>query len=273
MAWAIAALERTAHALDVNLPPIGLGDFDQTEAILEVLLAKPSYLEQQEERWRRSVHARLWPRLKDAQFAPPTRNATDEIVRSRVDRLDGKPDVDRQIHQRVPLVGGPAHSHQVDIFCRATWLKPQGHERASDEEKFASAFRAEFVQNLRNASPIELRRISHHVRLNQMTGVAKELIEAGVPLAGTPRSAGPAPSAERLRAALAATLTQAPNGPAAEALHGWLRAFRAGWPQAFETELGDVGKLTLARLSKADHEPGRLIKLRRIAMSNLARLY
>jgi hypothetical protein len=63
------------------------------------------------------------------------------------------------------------------------------------------------------------------------------------------------------------------RGPAArecELLLAWLRAWRHHWPASFDEVLGEVGRDSLARLEQAEVDPNRYLKLRRIAIENLA---
>jgi hypothetical protein len=55
-----------------------------------------------------------------------------------------------------------------------------------------------------------------------------------------------------------------------ECLAAWLAAFRHHWPDSFSTALGDTGYLALQRVGAHPIEPNRYLKLRRIAIENLA---
>ena len=55
-----------------------------------------------------------------------------------------------------------------------------------------------------------------------------------------------------------------------ECLLAWLRAFEHHWPDRFASMLGDVGRDALARLAHPLPDPNRYLKLRRIAIENLA---
>ncbi len=57
-----------------------------------------------------------------------------------------------------------------------------------------------------------------------------------------------------------------------EALLAWLHAFRSHWPLRFSEALGDEGHATLARLAAIGFDANRGLKLRRIAIDNLARV-
>lgn len=56
-----------------------------------------------------------------------------------------------------------------------------------------------------------------------------------------------------------------------DALSAWLSAFNHHWPSAFSQVLGEVGASSLRTLLPKV-EPNRYLKLRRIAIANLANL-
>ncbi len=55
-----------------------------------------------------------------------------------------------------------------------------------------------------------------------------------------------------------------------EPLLSWLRAFESHWPERFDAELGDAGRNLIAQLESRSPDPNRYLKLRRIALENLA---
>lgn len=55
-----------------------------------------------------------------------------------------------------------------------------------------------------------------------------------------------------------------------DALHAWLRGFRRHWPKAFERILGADGDRLLATLEDDSLDDNRYLKLKRIAVENLA---
>lgn len=57
-----------------------------------------------------------------------------------------------------------------------------------------------------------------------------------------------------------------------ECLFAWLRAFRHHWPDRFVQILGDTGTAALAALDNQTDDSNRYLKLRRIAVENLAAL-
>jgi hypothetical protein len=57
-----------------------------------------------------------------------------------------------------------------------------------------------------------------------------------------------------------------------ELLLAWLRGLRDHFPTRYGTLLGDAGARLIAALEETELDPGRVIKLRRIAIERLARL-
>ena len=55
-----------------------------------------------------------------------------------------------------------------------------------------------------------------------------------------------------------------------EPLLSWLRAFESHWPARFNAELGDAGRNLIVQLESRSPDPNRYLKLRRIALENLA---
>ena len=55
-----------------------------------------------------------------------------------------------------------------------------------------------------------------------------------------------------------------------EPLLSWLRAFESHWPKRFDSELGDAGRHLIAQLETRSPDLNRYLKLRRIALENLA---
>jgi hypothetical protein len=105
-----------------------------------------------------------------------------------------------------------------------------------------------------------------------MTAAWEALLEAGVPFGAArppPRKLVP----ERLREAVSNTdeLVAQLEEPQREALYAWLKAFRSHWPLGFDKVLGTGGARLLDVLERAEPgDPNRYIKLRRIALENLA---
>jgi hypothetical protein len=55
-----------------------------------------------------------------------------------------------------------------------------------------------------------------------------------------------------------------------ECLLAWLRGFRHEWPGRFQSILGTLGARAIAELDDPRFDPNRYLKLRRIAIENLA---
>jgi len=96
------------------------------------------------------------------------------------------------------------------------------------------------------------------------------LRRAGVPV-GAVRARGSAHEPE-LRHAIRVVTANPGVLPATErvALLAWLAAFRHHWPRRFEEALGKDGATLLALLRVAPFDPNQYLKLRRIAVENLA---
>jgi hypothetical protein len=71
-----------------------------------------------------------------------------------------------------------------------------------------------------------------------------------------------------------AEVAQSRFGPLApaqrECLLAWLRGFRHEWPSRFQAILGPLGSRAIAELDDPRCDPNRYLKLRRIAIENLA---
>jgi hypothetical protein len=96
------------------------------------------------------------------------------------------------------------------------------------------------------------------------------LRDGGVPLAiassGRPRTAG------ELARAVRSAIGASPTGRDAEALAAFIFAWHHHWPQTFETELGADAPGVLGWASHNAIDDGRYLKLRRIAIENLAHI-
>lgn len=77
-----------------------------------------------------------------------------------------------------------------------------------------------------------------------------------------------------VRAAVAAIVrSQDPLAAARrEPLLAWLRAWQHHWPASFMKNLGADGESLVSRLMAAEHDSGRYLKLRRLAIENLSRV-
>jgi len=86
------------------------------------------------------------------------------------------------------------------------------------------------------------------------------------------RPAGEFPGA-RLAEALAmlgATSFASLDQTQRECLLAWLQAFRHHWPERYAATLGDGGAAAVRALEASPFDPDRYLKLRRIAIENLA---
>ena len=98
------------------------------------------------------------------------------------------------------------------------------------------------------------------------------LIRGGVPLAG--EREGPLVSAVALGEAVRAVLASPtpPAGREREALAAFLLAWQKEWPTTFASIFGDEAGDLVAWARSSIPDPNRYLKLRRIAVANLAEL-
>ncbi|HEY0480716.1 MAG TPA: hypothetical protein VGD37_24545 [Kofleriaceae bacterium] len=79
-------------------------------------------------------------------------------------------------------------------------------------------------------------------------------------------------SADDLASATRAVIATQPSGRDAEALAAWIFAWQHHWPQSFAAKLGDAAASTTEWAARHTLDANRYLKLRRIALENLARL-
>jgi hypothetical protein len=96
------------------------------------------------------------------------------------------------------------------------------------------------------------------------------LRDGGVPLAIA--GAGARPEPPELARCARDVIAQEPGGRDAEALAAWIHAWRDHWPQSFEAGFEADAGAVVAWAERAAVDPGRHVKLRRIAIENLASL-
>lgn len=94
------------------------------------------------------------------------------------------------------------------------------------------------------------------------------LVDAGMP-DGAPHLRRGTPDPMAVRAAVA-ELESGDAVPTPDALLAWLRALRHHWPGRFAELAGEPGARLIETLEPAS-DPNRTLKLRRIAIENLAR--
>ena len=100
--------------------------------------------------------------------------------------------------------------------------------------------------------------------------VWKQLVDLGVP-DGTVRPATAVRADSGRTRELIATAVARPLSPRErEVLFAWLRGWKHHWPRSFAQCLGEVGESALTALEAAGIDAGRYLKLRRIAIENLA---
>lgn len=94
------------------------------------------------------------------------------------------------------------------------------------------------------------------------------LRDGGLPLATA--TSGSRRSAEELAVASVAAIASKPTGRDAEALAAWLFAWHDHWPAAFALGFGVEATVIVEWATAAIRDEGRHVKLRRIALENLA---
>ena len=99
----------------------------------------------------------------------------------------------------------------------------------------------------------------------------REILElAGVPI-GAPRPPPEVlPDAAALRRAVSESIAR-PELVPTEALLTWLSGFEHHWPEGFERVLGEGGRAAIDALAERPFDRNKYLKLRRIAVENLAR--
>jgi hypothetical protein len=103
-----------------------------------------------------------------------------------------------------------------------------------------------------------------------MQGAWQILRDGGLSLATA--GTGQRRTAEELAAAVRAAIADAPDGRDAEALAAYVLAWHHHWPTAFAAALGDAASTTVAWANEHAIDPDRYLKLRRIALENLAQV-
>ena len=101
----------------------------------------------------------------------------------------------------------------------------------------------------------------------------ESLCEWGVPSGAIRPASTQLLDGGRVRDALTALLGEGFAGLSQsdrESLLAWLRALRHHWPGWFEPSLGRVGQVAIERLDDGAIDDNRYLKLRRIAIANLA---
>jgi hypothetical protein len=96
------------------------------------------------------------------------------------------------------------------------------------------------------------------------------LRDSGLPLALP--SSGVVRSLEELASATQAAIAQRPTGRDAEALAAFVFAWHHHWPASFERGLGADASSVVDWAARNAIDEGRYLKLRRIALENLAQI-
>ena len=96
-------------------------------------------------------------------------------------------------------------------------------------------------------------------------------MQAGVP-DGAPRPPPRTlPPSDRIRSAIASVALEMDEEPRMrEPLRAWLSALAHHWPSSFDELAGEAGRRLARELESAPIDPNRYLKLRRVAIENLA---
>jgi hypothetical protein len=94
------------------------------------------------------------------------------------------------------------------------------------------------------------------------------LRDNGLPLAI--ERTGASTGVDELAAATRAAVAEDPSGRESEALAAFVFAWQHHWPQVFQSAFGDAGAELLTWAGCQFSDEGRYVKLRRIAIENLA---
>lgn len=102
--------------------------------------------------------------------------------------------------------------------------------------------------------------------LREVSDAWQILRDAGLPMAGARHAPPRAP--EVIATAVREAIASVPHGRDAEALAAFVLAWRGHWPTSFASALGEGEIVAWAEQHRID--PGRFLKLRRLAIANLA---
>jgi hypothetical protein len=204
---------------------------------------------------------------------PPIWNAVDEKICRGVHRLDRQPEIVSQPQQGHSIRAGTLDAHQIDIFRHASGIEPQGDQPATDQQPITLQAIGDRLDNGIYPREVELR--GHDGKIKEVSPTWEALRRWGVPDGAIrPLPVGPLNASDlgRLVAELRDARFEALDPTMRECLLAWLCAFRHHWPIRFEELLGDVGRDAIVGLDDGAFDSNRYLKLRRIAVENLAGL-
>ena len=243
---------------------------DERDTVREVGIREAVDLEEQEQRRIWAKDHRAGPPMQLDDPIAPSVDSTDEEIRCRVDRLDRQRRLGRELHQRESFGLGAGKPDQIDIFGRSRRREPRRSGGASDKEPLAVEPLACEVQKCLDSKSIESQR-RHDANLRPMEEAWQILRDGGLPLAHP--VSGKRWSASDLADAKRAAIASEPTGRDAEALAAFVFAWHDHWPTVFAHEYRADSDAILAWSSRHAIDDGRYLKLRRIAIENLARIF
>ena len=104
--------------------------------------------------------------------------------------------------------------------------------------------------------------------MGEMRSPWQVLHDGGLPLAGERTEASP--TVAELAPATCAAVAERPSGREAEALAAFVFAWHHHWPRVFADAFGDAASGLLMWAGQQFSDDNRYVKLRRIAIENLA---
>ena len=201
------------------------------------------------------------------QLIAPVGDLADEEIRSRVHGLDR----DRRVRRRAPsarTVRPASHRTRSDrgprSYVRARTSMPRRRRRRA-AIRLSAGFRRGAA-----ALPRVLGRTRPCCYHRDVFDPWQILRDGGLPLAMP--SSGAAPADEELAAVARQVIASAPAGRDADALAAWLLAWHGHWPSSFRRCFGSDEATVIAWARSHACPADRYIKLRRIALENLASL-
>jgi len=264
-------VERRGDARSVESEPFAMRELDRGATVREVSIGEAARLEQDEERHGGSIDDASRTAIEHLELVAPIVDPPNEEVGSGIDRLDGQTERFGELHQRETFGRRSLEPHDVDVLGDASGLEPQRDEGASDEQPLTFEAITDRVHDRFEPCAVELER--HGATVNRVNDAWKLIEAAGMP-DGAPRAPGGRLDREELGRALAHVLDRIDELSVEhrEPLLAWLRAFEHHWPERFHAELGSTGSRLSAALRSRSFDANRYLKLRRIAVENLAHL-
>jgi len=203
----------------------------------------------------------------DLDLRFPAIDPLDEEVRGRVERLDRQPEVVRELQEREPGILATRELHHIDVLGRAPGFDPQGDQGAAEQEPVPLDPFPDLVHD--RPDPLAV----HTARIGAMVDAWKLLVDLGLP----DRAARPIPRGPIDLVAVRAAVLAVARSPELEVakvapMLAWLSAWRHHWAPSFARVFRGRDIDILDDLRERLDDENRYLKLRRIAIENLARI-